>query len=182
MALPVDYDSPEGEATAEAEIREALGACFLMVGAAFGFTAELIHDRPRFPRTDEAWNAAGTIEDPDTTNGDTQARLTRYCSFKFAGFRRSGKELTIRYSMVISFGFKDVYNADPNKSSYGDAADCLMRFGKYLADNPNLGLDDRVTHRQLEVFADEFLPASKQGDADVIYYGRIEVVLNVCQI
>jgi len=181
VALPDDYDTPEGEALAEAEIRKALGACFLLIGVDYGFTADLVHDRPRYPRSDEAWKAIGTIEDPDTTNGDTQASLTRYCSFKFAGFRRAGKELTIRYSMVTSFGFKDEYDSDPTKNTYGDAAACLVRFGKSLADNPNLGLDDRVTHRQLEIFADEWLPMSKQGDADVIYYGRIEVVLNVCQ-
>ena len=181
MALPVDYDSPEGEAEAEAEIRQALGACFLLIGADYGFTEELVHDRPRYPRTNEGWEAVGTIEDPDTTNGDTQSRLTRYCSFKFSGFNRRGKELTLRYSVVISFGFKDEYSGDPTKNTYGDAAACLVRFGKSLADNPNLGLDDRVTHRQLEIIADEWLPISKQGDADVIYYGRIEVVLNVCQ-
>lgn len=181
MALPEDYDSPEGEATAEFEIRQALGACFLAVGSTFGFAAELIHDRPRYPRTDDTWNAVGTIEDPDTTDGETQARLTRYCSFKFGGFRRGGKELVLRYSVVVSFGFKDQYDADPTKNSYGEAASCLVRFGKFLADSPNLGLDDRVTHRQFEVYADEWLPFSKQGDANVIYYGRVEVVLNVCQ-
>jgi hypothetical protein len=182
VPLPDDYDSPAGEAAASVAIKGALGACFLIIGGSFGFTTELVHDRPRYPRTDEQWEAVGTIVDPETENGDIPTRLTRYCSFKFSGFRRAGKELTIRYQMVLSFGFKDEYASDPTKNSYADIESCLFQYGKFLADNPNLGLDDRVTHRQLEVLADEFLPASKQGDANIIYYSRIEVVLNVCQV
>jgi len=181
VPLPEDYDSPAGEAEANKAIKEALGACFLTVGGSFGFTAELVHSRPRYPRTDALWEVVGTILDPDSADGEAPTRLTRYCSFKFSGFRRAGKELTVRYQMVLSFGFKDEYVGDPTKNTYDEMEDCLFQYGKFLADNPNLGLDDRVTHRQLEVIADDFLPASKQGDANVIYYSRIEVVLNVCQ-
>lgn len=181
MALPDDYDSPEGEDAAEKEIRSALVACFLAVGSAFGFTSDLAHTRPRYPRTDDKWEQIGTIEDPDTTGNTATARLTRYASFKFLGFRRVGKELTIRYSFALGFGFKDEYGADPTKNSFDQATSCSMRFGKYLADNPNLGLDDRVTHKQLEIFDHEFIAVDKQGNSANVLFGRIDVVLNVCQ-
>jgi hypothetical protein len=181
MPLPEDYDSPEGEDTAETEVRKALVACFLAVGTPFGFTSDLAHTRPRYPRTDDKWESIGTIEDPDTTGNTTTTRLTRYASFKFLGFRRAGKELTIRYSFALGFGFKDEYGVDSNRNSFDEAASCAKRLGKFLADNPNLGLDDRVTHKQLEIFDHEFIKVDKQGNAANVLFGRIDVVLNVCQ-
>jgi len=181
MPLPTDYDTPEGEDAAETEIRNALVACFLIVGGAFGFTTDLAHTRPRYPRTDDKWEQIGTIEDPDTTGNTATTRLTRYASFKFIGFRRVGTELTFRYSFALAFGFKDEYADDSTKNSFDEAASCAKRFGKYLADNPNLGLDDRVTHKQLEIFDNEFIGVDKQGNAANVLFGRIDVVLNVCQ-
>jgi len=180
VALPVDYDSPAGEEQAEFAIREALGACFLVVGAGFGFTSSLVHTRPRYPRTTSEWETVGTIEDPDTTGNDTQTKLVRYCSFKFVGLRRLGQELTLRYQHVLSFGFKDTYASNPSLNSHDQMTGCAMQFSKYLSDNLNLGLDDRVTHRNLEYFDSDMIPADKQGEAAVVLYGRIDVVLNVC--
>lgn len=181
MALPDDYDSPEGEDIAETEVRKALVACFLLVAAPFGFTSSLAHTRPRYPRTDDKWEQIGTIEDPDTTGNTAPVRLTRYASFKFVGFSRAGKELTFRYSFALGFGFKDEYGVDSTRNSFDEAASCAKRFSKFLADNPNLGLDDRVTHKQLEIYAHEFIGVDKQGNAANVLFGRINVVLNVCQ-
>lgn len=180
MPLPVDYDTPEGEEQAEFAIREALGACFFTIGAAFGFTALLCHTRPRYPRTQPDWEAIGTIEDPDTTGNDTQTRLVRYSAFKFIGFRSQGQELTLRYQFILSFGFKDEYASNPTLNSHDQMVGCAMRFRKYLADNLNLGLDDRVTHKNLEIYDNDFIPADKQGGAAMVLYGRIDVVLDVC--
>lgn len=180
MPLPDDYDSPDGEAEAELVIRQTLGERFLEMGSEFGFTEELVHDRPRYPRLDSVWESIGTIEDPETTGNDSQSRLTRYCSFKFKGFREAGEqELLLFYEFNLSFGFKDEYATDPTKNSTNDMVACAMKFRRHLKSNKNLGLDDRVTLRQFEVY--ESLPIlDKQGVTDTVLFGRLEVMLNVC--
>lgn len=183
--LPDDYNDQDGEEAAELIIREAIAACFLATSAKFGFTDDLVHARPRFPRTDAKWLEIGTIADPDTIAASTdegKARLTRYFSVKFRGFRRALRQLTLRYDIVISFGFKDEYLAPAlaGQNSHDQLAGCSVRFGRYLADNLNLGLDDRVTHTFLEIYNNDTLRLDKQGNAAEILYGRLDVTLEVC--
>lgn len=185
MPLPSDYDSPAGEAVAEGIIRQALADCFLASGSVdYGFIAGLVHARPRYPRTNEAWLAIATIDDPDTTvtTGSTKVRIVRYFSAKLKGFKRQLQKLTLRYEITISFGFKDEYTAPAlaGKNSHDELAACAMRYQKYLADNLNLGLDERITHLYLEMDDNRFKVIDKQGNASENMTGRIDVVMNVC--
>jgi len=185
MALPEDYNSQDGEEEAEFEIRQAIVECFVTSAAKFGFTSDLAHPRPRYPRTDETWFAIGTIEDPDTADAETaegKARLTRYFSVKFRGFRRTLTELTLRYELIISFGFKDEYEHPDlaGQNSHDELAGCSMRFGRFLAENLNLGLDDRVSHTYLDMYGGDFIPLDDQGSSAETLLGRLEVQLLVC--
>lgn len=184
MPLPSDYDTPAGEGDAEIAIRQALADCFLVVGASYGFTTDLIHTRPRYPETDALFEMICTISDPDTAAAiaASKMRLVRYFSVKLTGFKRTLLQLTLRYQIIISFGFKDTYLAAPmaGQNSHDQQAACTVRYQKYLADNLNLGLDDRATHDYLEMLYVEFIPVDKQGGAANAMIGKINVFLNVC--
>lgn len=185
MPLPEDYNSQDGEEEAEIVIRQAIADCFLVAGTPYGFTSSLVHARPRYPRNDTVWYTIGTIPDPDTVDAETPEgvqRLTRFFSVKFAGFKRTLTELILRYEIVISFGFKDEYSHPDlaGQNSHDQLAGCSIRFGRFLAENLNLGLDDRVTHTYLDIFGRDFIPLDEQGNAAEALAGRLEVVLEVC--
>lgn len=185
MPLPGDYNSQVGEEEAERVIRQAIADSFLTAAGSFGFTSNQVHARPRYPRTQAQWTEIGTIADPDTEDAATdegKKRVVRYFSVKFRGFRRTEKELTLRYDVTISFGFKDEYatTALIGKNSHDELTGCAIRYGRFLADNLNLGLDDRVTHRFLDIYDNQMIPVDLQGEAAEALFGRLEVVLDVC--
>lgn len=184
MALPVDYDSPEGEEQAELEIRKALVGCFLAVAGndRFGFDADHAHERLRYPDKNDTWEFIATIIDPDTEDADAekQTRLLRYFAVAHVGFSATLRELTLRYSIKVSFGFKDVYASDENRNSSNEISACLMQFQKYLRNNQNLGLDDRVSHQNLVGNSILFIPKDAQGNAIHIANTTLNVILEVC--
>src|SRR5215471_13411757 len=129
MPLPNDYDSPLGEEQAELAIREAIVDCFLVIGSdpRFGFDASHSHDRLRYPDKNSTWEVIATIEDPDTANAqpEEQTRLVRYFAVSLVGFARSLRELTFRYAIKVSFGFKDVYATDSTRNSSNELNACI---------------------------------------------------------
>lgn len=185
MALPVDYESSlDGHQQAELAIRTAIVDCFLAVAATpqFGFDATLAHPRLRYPDSTKTWELISSIIDPDTANANPaeQKRLLRYFAVSFYGQSRKLRELTLRYAMRISFGFKDVYSIDPSQNSTDQIVGCVMQFSKYLANNLNLGLDDRVEHQYLDTSALRFVLKDKQGNAVMIADNTLKVILEVC--
>lgn len=186
MPLPSDYDSPQGEADAERAVRDAVRDLFLSESSDYGFTSDLAHTVPRYPDTDEEWEAIATIVDPDTAAGadEDKRRLIRYFTVVWAGMGRVLAELTIRYDVQISFGFKDEYAAAPaGRRSYNELVELVSRFGKKLADNQELGLDDRVSHTFLQVpTRPRWQEADDQGNATVTIDATLAVVLQVCKL
>lgn len=184
MALPDDYDSPSGEEQAELVIRQAIVDCFLAVAnnERFGFTSELAHSRLRYPDSTKTWELISSIVDPDTVNEDAsvQTRLLRYFAVSFIGQSRKLRELTINYAIKISFGFKDVYSTNVNRNSSDEVVGCVMQYGKYLANNLNLGLDDRVSHQYLQTSNFRFVIKDRQGNAVMVADNKLSVILEVC--
>lgn len=184
MALPEDYDTPEGEEQAELEIRKAIVDCFLAVAEneRFGFTATLAHDRLRYPDRNNVWEEIATIVDPDTADEDAEkrTRLLRYFAVSLVGFSRTLRELSFRYAIKLSFGFKDVYKTDENRNSSDELTALLVQYQKYLANNLNLGLDDRVAHQYLNCGNVRFVLKDAQGNAVQVTDNTLTVILEVC--
>jgi hypothetical protein len=184
MPLPSDYDTPEGEEQAELAIRKAIVDCFLAVAAntRFGFDPGLAHDRLRYPDSAKTWELIATIIDPDTASEPTekQTRLLRYFAVSLVGFSGALRELTLRYAIKLSFGFKDVYASDDTRNSSNELVACLIQFQKYLRNNLSLGLDDRVTHQYLNCGNIRFVLKDAQGNAVQVADNTLNVVLEVC--
>jgi hypothetical protein len=184
MPLPTDYDTPEGEELAEVAIRGAIKDCFLQVAEndRFGFTGTLAHTRLRYPDSNDVWDQIATIVDPDTKDAETeeQTRLIRIFAVAFVGFSSKLTELTIRYAIKVSFGFKDVYKGDATKNSSDELTALLMQYRKYLQNNLSLGLDDRVTHLYLNCGNVRFVPKDLQGNALQVADCSLSVVLGIC--
>lgn len=184
MALPNDYDTPLGEEQAELEIRKAIVECFLSVAgnARFGFDVTHAHERMRYPDKNDTWEFIATIIDPDTADADAekQTRLLRYFAVQHVGFSATLRELTLRYAIKLSFGFKDVYATDANRNSSDELSACLMQYQKFLRNNLNLGLDDRVSHQYLVCDNIFFIPKDVQGNSLQIANNRLNVILEVC--
>lgn len=185
MALPADYDNPAGEALAEAEIRAAMKGLFLAVAAPYGYDDDHSHTEPRYPDTQEEFDEIYTIDDPDTADADDDGkrRLTRYFVITWAGMSRVLSELTIRYDVQISMGFKDSYAFDPTLRSYNQLVALVHEYGKHLADNQELGLDDRVSHTFLQApLRPRWTGEDEQGNATVTVDCTLAVVLQVCKL
>lgn len=186
MPLPADYDSPQGEADAEVAVREAIRDIFLGVAGAYGYTSAHCHTTPRYPDTIDEWNAIATIVDPDTEPEATEGerRLTRYFSVVYAGMSRVLSELTLRYDVHVSMGFKDEYQRAPaGRRSYDEIVALNMKFGKTLADNQELGLDDRCSHTFLQApLRPRWTPEDDQGNPTVTIDNTLSVVLQVCKL
>jgi hypothetical protein len=184
MALPNDYDSPLGEEEAELEIRKAIVECFLSVAGnpRFGFDSDHAHTRLRYPDKNSTWEFVASIVDPDTASADPteQTRLVRYFAVALVGVARTLKELTLRYAIKISFGFKDVYASNVNLNSSDELTACLMQYQKFLANNLNLGLDDRVSHQYLTTTNVRFVLKDAQGSAVQVSDNTLNVILEVC--
>jgi len=184
MPLPSDYDSPLGEEQAELAIREAIVDCFLAVAGnvRFGFSSALAHPRLRYPDSAKTWELISSIVDPDTANQsvEEQTRLLRYFAVSWNGQARKLRELTINYAIKVSFGFKDVYQTDANRNSSDEIVACVMQYQKYLANNLNLGLDDRAFHTYLQTSGLRFVLKDKQGSAVLVADNRLSVILEVC--
>jgi hypothetical protein len=190
MPLPNDYDSVDGEAEAELIIRQAIADSFLIIGAAYGFTTDTTHTRARYPPVarptdtgrDTTWELISSIVDPDTSAvaATLQTRLMRYFAVSFNSMRRTLRQMTLGYNVKIVFGFKDEYKTDPTQNSFDQITAAAIKFGKYLADNQTLGLDDRVTHRYFEVRGCRFVPADKQGRSASVLDCSITIDLQVC--
>lgn len=185
MPLPDDYDNPGGQAEAEATIRESIKGIFLSVAGPYGFNTSLAHVCPRYTETDEEWEAVATIEDPDTMDAgdDAKRRLLRYFAIAWAGQNRVLAELTFRYDLQITLGFKDEYaTGTPGRRSWNELVALVQQFDKRLADNQELGLDDRVSHTFLQC------PLRPIWDADdpqsvsaVTVNATLAVILKACQ-
>jgi len=183
MPLPSDYDSPDGEAAAEVAIRTAIRDIFVGVGSAYLFDADHSHLCPRYPDTMDEWNRIGTVEDPDTVAQppENKRRLVRYFAVKYVGMRRTRVELTLAYDIEISMGFKDAYASDTSLRSYNQLTELNMKFGKTLADNQELGLDERVSHNYLQMTSrPNWTPVDEQGESTVTIGDSLAVVLKVC--
>lgn len=184
MPLPNDYDSPLGEEQAELEIRKAIVECFLVIGGdpRFGFDADHAHERLRYPDSNTTWEFLATIVDPDTASAqpEEQTRLVRYFAVSLVGFARTLRELTFRYAIKVSFGFKDVYASDDTRNSSNELTACLVQYQKFLANNLNLGLDDRVSHKYLVLDNVRFVLKDAQGSAVQVSDNRLDVILEVC--
>jgi len=183
MPLPPDYDSPQGEADAEKAIRGALVDCFLAIAdPTFGFDSSVAHDRMRYLTNADSWEFVSTIVDPDTAAQpvDQQTKLTRYFALGLVGFQGSLRELKFRYALRTSFGFKDAYKTDSTRNSSDELYACMTQYQKFLRDNLNLGLDDRVSHEYLQLLGIRFVLKDKQGNAMQVADSTITVVLEVC--
>lgn len=185
MPLASDYfDSPDGMAAAELVVRQAIRDCFLAVAGTYGYDANHVHVSPRFPDTDDEWNQIATIEDPDTAaNGPTaeHRRLVRYCHVIYSGHKAGQAEMTINYEIDVSMGFKDGYASDPNRRSYDELTALNVKFEKFLRDNQELGLDERVSHGLLQCPSKpRWTPIDDQGDTTVTVTDTLAVTLKVC--
>lgn len=183
MPLPNDYDSIDGEAAAELVVREAIRDIFVGVATPYLFDNAHSHICPRYPETLDEWNTIGTVEDPDTGNqpAGNKRRLVRYFAVKWVGQGRRLRELTLNYELEVSMGFKDAYASAPTKRSYNELVELNMKLGKVLADNQELGLDDRVSHNFMQTpFKPSWTPIDEQGETTVTITNTLAVVLKVC--
>jgi hypothetical protein len=185
MPLANDYfETPDKMAEAELVVRGAIRDSFLAVAGSYLFDSSHAHLSPRFVETDEEWDDIGTVEDPDTaSNGPTEEhrRVVRYCHVLFAGHRAGLRELTINYEIDVSMGFKDEYASTPGLRSYDELTALNFKFEKYLRDNQELGLDDRVSHGLLQTPAKPtWTPVDNQGSTTVTLTHTLAVTLKVC--
>lgn len=186
MPLPADYDDPQGEADAELVVREAIRDIFLGVATPYGYTSAHCHTVPRYPDTIAEWEAIATIVDPDTEPeaAEGERRTTRYFAVVWAGMSRVLSELTIRYDVQVSYGFKDEYARAPaGRRTYDELVALNMKFAKTLADNQELGLDDRVSHSFLQApLRPRWTPEDDQGNPTVTIDNTLSVTLQVCKM
>lgn len=186
MPLPQDYDSPAAQATAELVIRESIRDLFLSVSVPYGFAPELVHVCPRYTETDSEWDAIATIEDPDTADvgDDAKRRLLRYFAIAWAGQGRVLAELTFRYDLQITMGFKDEYATGASgRRSWNELVALVQEFDKQLADNQELGLDDRVSHMFLQCPLRPIWDGDDpQSSSSVTVNATLAVVLQVCKL
>jgi hypothetical protein len=185
MPLASDYfETPDKMAAAELVIRGAIRDSFLVVATAYLFDSNHAHLSPRFVETDADFESIAMVEDPDTAaNGPSgeHRKIVRYCHVLYAGHRAGLYELTINYEIDVSLGFKDEYASTPGLRSYDELTALNFKFEKYLRDNQNLGLDDRVSHGFLQTPAKPvWTPVDNQGSTTVTLTHSLAVTLKVC--